>query len=253
MALLERVSTLLRANLNDLLDKAEDPEKLSKQILLDMENQLLQVKTQVAIAIADQHRLHKLQKEHEDQQADWRRKAELAVTKGQDDLARAALERSLSHQRLAEGFASQHQDQGTEAETLRSAYARLQGKLTETRARVELLVAQHRRNRAVARTGVTQTMLANGESGQKLARLDARVTAEESSAHTNRTLLAISSADTLEDRFHSLEQEDQIEALLLELKESKQRREPRTELQTEPQTGPQLERQTQGRLTESTR
>ena len=59
MALLERVSTLIRANLNDLIDKAEHPEKMIKQVMLDMENQLMQVKTQVAIAIADQHLLHK--------------------------------------------------------------------------------------------------------------------------------------------------------------------------------------------------
>lgn len=59
MSLLERVSTLLRANLNDLVEKAEDPERMLKQIVLDMENQLLQVKTQVAIAIADQHLLEK--------------------------------------------------------------------------------------------------------------------------------------------------------------------------------------------------
>ena len=65
MALLERVSTLLRANLNDLVEKAEDPERLLKQIVLDMENQLLQVKTQVAIAIADQHLLEKKRAEHE--------------------------------------------------------------------------------------------------------------------------------------------------------------------------------------------
>ena len=66
MALLERVSTLVRANLNDLIDKAEDPEKMIKQVILDMQNQLLQVKTQVAIAIADQHLLEKKQKENED-------------------------------------------------------------------------------------------------------------------------------------------------------------------------------------------
>ena len=91
MALLERVSTLLRANLNDLVEKAEDPERLLKQIVLDMENQLLQVKTQVAIAIADEHLLAKKRIEHEQQAAEWRRKAELAVEKGHDDMARAAL------------------------------------------------------------------------------------------------------------------------------------------------------------------
>ena len=66
MALLERVSTLIRANLNELIDKAEHPEIMIKQVILDMENQLLQVKTQVAIAIADQHLLEKKRKENED-------------------------------------------------------------------------------------------------------------------------------------------------------------------------------------------
>ena len=82
MALLERVSTLLRANLNDLVEKAEDPERLLKQIVLDMENQLMQVKTQVAIAIADEHLLEKKRAEQSEQAAEWRRKAELAVRKG---------------------------------------------------------------------------------------------------------------------------------------------------------------------------
>ena len=90
MALLDRVSTLLRANLNDLVDKAEDPERMLKQIVLDMENQLLQVKTQVAIAIADEHLLAKKRGEHVQHAAEWRRKAELAVQKGMDDMARAS-------------------------------------------------------------------------------------------------------------------------------------------------------------------
>jgi len=87
MSLLDRVSTLLRANLNDLVEKAEDPERMLKQIVLDMENQLLQVKTQVAIAIADQHLLEKKRDEQEKHAADWRRKAELAVVDGMLDLA----------------------------------------------------------------------------------------------------------------------------------------------------------------------
>ena len=97
MALMERVATLLRANVNDLIDRAEDPEKMLKQLLLDMENQLLQVKTQVAIAIADQHLLEKKAAEQRDGASTWRAKAELAVSKGDDDLARLALERALSH------------------------------------------------------------------------------------------------------------------------------------------------------------
>jgi phage shock protein A len=223
MALLERVSTLLRANLNDLLSKAEDPEKLARQLILDMENQLMQVKTQVAIAIADQHLLLKKKTEQEDLHAQWVRKAELAVSKAQDDLARAALERSLSHQRMAEGLAQQHADQTSETETLRGAYTRLQQKLTETQARVELLSAQLRRNRSVQKAATAQAMLQNGTGQSKLARLTGKVDEAESRNHAARTLIAVASAESLDERFATMEQNDQIEALLLELKERQPR------------------------------
>src|SRR5205809_4635360 len=119
MALLERVSTLVRANLNDLIDRAEHPEKMIKQVILDMQNQLLQVKTQVAIAIADQHLLEKKQKENVEKSTEWVRKAELAIDKRQDDLARAAIERSLSYRTLAENFAQQVADQTAQVENLK--------------------------------------------------------------------------------------------------------------------------------------
>src|SRR5258707_3506306 len=93
MGLLERVSTLMRANLNDMIDRAEDPDKMIKQVILDMENQYLQVKTQVAGSIAEQHKLEKKLKENEDTGDDWMRKEERAVDKGEEDLARAALDR----------------------------------------------------------------------------------------------------------------------------------------------------------------
>jgi phage shock protein A len=200
MTLLERVSTLLRANLNDLIGKAEDPEKLARQLVLDMENQLLQVKTQVAIAIADQHLLGRKKADQETEQTQWLRKAELAVAKGQDDLARAALERALSHQRLADGFAEQLADQTSEADSLRAAYARLQSKLTETRNQVELLVVQLR-----------------------LAALQATAAEGAAQGHAARTMLAVASADTLDERFHTLERNDEIESLLLEIKQRQPR------------------------------
>ncbi len=218
MSLLERVSTLIRANINDLLLKAEDPEKLARQLVLDMENQLLQVKTQVAIAIADQHLLLKKKTEQEDGQTQWLRKAEFAVAKGQDDLARAALERALSHQRMAEGFAGQHADQTAEAEMLRAAYTRLQGKLNETRDRVELLVVQMRRNRAAQKAAVAQGMLTGSDPQTRLAGLSATVAEGAARNQAARTMLAVASAETLDERFQSLESNDEIESLLLELK-----------------------------------
>jgi len=223
MALLERVSTLLRANLNDLLSKAENPEKLARQLVLDMENQLMQVKTQVAIAIADQHLLLKKKTEQIELQTQWLRKAELAVNKQQDDLARAALERALSHQRMAEGLAEQHSDQTSEADTLRAAYTRLQQKLSETQARVELLTTQHRRNRVAQKAHAAQAMLNSGATQAKISRLSASVKEGESRSQAARALLAITTSETLDERFANLEQNDQIEALLEELKQRQPR------------------------------
>jgi phage shock protein A len=215
MALLERVGTLLRANINDLIEKAEDPEKLAKQLVLDMENQLLQVKTQVAIAIADQHLLQKKLKEHEDAMNQWNRKAELAVQKQQDDLARAALQRSLSNQQLAAGFAQQLEDQNAETETLRNAFSNLQQKLHETRSTCEMLVAQHRRARTVGKANVARTLAATQHQSSTLNRLRSTIQSKEA---TNTASHMILEAESLEDRFITLEREDQIERLLEDLK-----------------------------------
>src|SRR3954471_20464781 len=151
MALLDRVATLIRANLNDLIDQAEDPEKMLKQVILDMQNQLMQVKTQVAIAIADQHLLLKKQKEHEEKALEWTRKAELAVNKRMDDLARAALDRTLSLRQISQGFAEQVADQNVQVENLKLAMRKLEAKLSEAQSKVELLLAQHRRARAAGK------------------------------------------------------------------------------------------------------
>ena len=218
MALLDRVSTLLRANLNDLVEKAEDPERMLKQIVLDMENQLLQVKTQVAIAIADQHLLEKKRSEHAAQVADWKRKAELAVQKGQDDLARAALERALSQEQLVEGFSSQAEDQKHEADSLRQALHKLEQKLTETRAHCEMLVAEHRRAKVVGRATKARQVVGTDQE-QALSRMKSKVRIQSAE---NAAATEVLSPETLEDRFKALESEDKIELMLNEIKSRQQ-------------------------------
>ncbi len=214
MALLERVSTLVRANLNDLIDKAEHPEKMIKQVILDMQNQLLQVKTQVAIAIADQHLLDKKKKENEERVTDWMRKAELAVDKKQDDLARAALQRVESYRELSESFAQQLVDQKAQVENLKSALRNLEQKLTEAQAKADLLVAQHRRARAVGKASDAKMAAGNGSSANAFNRMKHKVAHAE--AHSNAK--AEIAADDMEDRLAALEKEDRIEQLLADMK-----------------------------------
>jgi phage shock protein A len=214
MALLERVSTLVRANLNDLIDKAEHPEKMIKQVILDMHNQLLQVKTQVAVAIADQHLLEKRRKENEDKVAEWMRKAELAVDKKQDDLARAALERVESYRVLTDGFAQQITDQKAQVDNLKTALRQLEQKLTEAQAQADLLIAQHRRARAVGKASDAKMAAGNGSSAAAFDRMKNKVAHSEALSHAKSEI----ASDNMEERLAALEKEDRIEQLLVELK-----------------------------------
>jgi len=214
MALLERVSTLVRANINDLVDKAEDPEKMIKQVILDMQNQLLQVKTQVAIAIADLHLLEKKQKENHEKAAEWTRKAELAVSKQQDDLARAAIERSLSCKQGAQNFEQQVADQKIEVENLKTAFRKLEQKLDEAQAKSDLLIAQARRSRAVGKAQTAQSAATDEKHIATFDRMKQKVVRGEAINHAHQEL----NGDTLEDRFATLEREDEIERLLNEIK-----------------------------------
>lgn len=214
MALLERVSTLIRANLNDLIDKAEDPEKMIKQIILDMQNQLMQVKTQVAIALADQHVLEKKQKATAEKEAEWIRKAELAVDKKQDDLARAALERSMSYKQMAESFVSLAADQKTEVENLKSALHKLEQKLAEAESKSEMLIAQHRRSRALSKASDAQMAIGDQSKIATFDRMKKKVRQAEAFSQAKAEMVN----DNIEDRLAALEKEDQIEKLLNEIK-----------------------------------
>src|SRR3954466_824254 len=179
MALLERVSTLIRANLNDLVEKAEEPEKMIKQITLDMQNQLMQVKTQVAIAIADQHLLEKKLKENQEKITEWQKKAELAVGKKQDDLARAALECSLNYKQMAESFEQQVVDQKSQVQNLKSALNKLEAKLAEAESRSDLLIAQNRRARTLTKAADAGIKLNDKSAGAGFERMKHKVVRNE--------------------------------------------------------------------------
>lgn len=214
MALLERVSTLIRANLNDLIDKAEEPEKMIKQVILDMQNQLMQVKTQVAIAIADQHVLEKKQKDNAEKETEWIRKAELAVDKKQDDLARAALERSMSYKQMAASFDSLVADQKTEVENLKSALHSLEQKLAEAQSKSEMLIAQHRRSRALAKASDARIAIGDQSKSATFDRMESKVHRAEAVSKVKAEM----AGDNLEDRLAALEKQDEIEKLLNEIK-----------------------------------
>jgi phage shock protein A len=215
MALLDRVATLVRANLNDLVDKAENPEKMLKQVIIDMENQFIQVKTQVAIALADLHLLEKKKKENADKHAEWIRKAELAVDKKDDELARAALERAMSFQQLTDSFDQQIADQEVQVESLKSALKKLELKLSEAKGKADLLIAQHRRSRAVSRAADAQ-LTPDGEN-RTFDRMRTKVAREEALGRAKGEIMG----DDIDGRLDALEREQKIDTLLEEIKAKK--------------------------------
>ncbi len=212
MSLLDRVATLLRANLNDLVDKSEDPEKLLKQLLLDMQNQYMQLKTQTAIAIADQHLLENKRSENINAQTEWRQKAELALAHNDEALARVALERSLAHETAAFNFAAQLEDQAVQVTRLRESLGHLEAKMTEARTQTDILIARHRRARVALQTGTAG--FAEPHDEQAFERLRTKVSEAEALGQG----YAAMNEPSAQSRLNDYERNDKVEGLLAELK-----------------------------------
>lgn len=214
MALLERVATLVRANLNDLVDKAEDPEKMIKQVILDMQNQLLQVKTQVAISIADQHVLEKKLQEAEENERQWMHRAGLAVDKKDEALARAAVERSMSYKTTAASFRQQVGDQKAQVDNLKSALLRLQQKMAEAESKSDMLIAQHRRARALGKATEAGNSMGDNANAAAFDRMKSKVRRNEATAQAHAELVG----DDVNAKFAAMEKQEEIDRLLNELK-----------------------------------
>ncbi|HXU20703.1 MAG TPA: PspA/IM30 family protein [Verrucomicrobiae bacterium] len=214
MALLERVSTLIRANLNDLVDKAENPEKVIKQVILDMENQYLQVKTQVAIAIADLHMLQKKKDEYQESMGEWMRKAEKSVAIQQDELARAALERYRNFRQMAQSYNEQVDDQQSQVEGLKNALQKLEQKLVQAKAKKDLLLARHRRTQVAAKANQAGAAIGAGSKAAAFDRMSEKVLRAEAVGEAHKQL----TGDNVEEQFAELEKNEEVERLLAEIK-----------------------------------
>lgn len=217
MALLERVATLIRANLNELVDRAEDPEKMIKQVILDMQNQFMQVKTQVAIALADLHLLEKKQQENTAREDEWMRKAQFAVSKGDDQLARAGLDRAMSYKQLAANFVEQIEDQKSQVEVLKDALHALARKIQEAEGQAEMLIAKHRRAKAVGRAAEAHQNASSTDKAGAFQRMSTKVLRQEAITQAAVEM----SGEDIERKFDRLEREQEIERMLQELKQRK--------------------------------
>ena len=221
MKLLERVSLLIRANLNDLVDQAEDPEKMIKQVILDLHNQYIQVKTQLAVSLTEQHLTEERALEAGRRADEWMRKAELAVEKEQDNLAKGALERYNTYRQSAQLFADQGEDLKRQVELLRETLGKLELKHREAEGKKELLISQHRAARARARAGQVTLESTGGGAVATLGRMEDRVREESARG----TALFEVAEDDLDATFARMEREERLDHQLAELKARRQPKE----------------------------
>lgn len=205
MGIFSRLGTLIKSNINDLITKAEDPEKMLGQVLLEMQSQLVEAKKAVAIAIADEKKLQKQCTAETDKSKEWERKAMVAVRAGDDNLARQALSRKQEHETIAAQFQTQWLSQKQAVEKLKDALRLLNNKIEEAKRKKNILIA--RKKRAEAQQQIANTMQGLGDTSafDTFDRMAERIQLMEAEAEAGAELAGELSGDTLESKFHALE------------------------------------------------
>lgn len=206
MGIFSRLGTLIKSNLNDLISKAEDPEKMLSQVLLEMQQQLVEAKKAVAVAIADEKKLQKQYTSETDKAKEWERKAMVAVRAGDDGLARQALARKQEHEGIATQYQQQWIQQKQAVEKLKDALRLLNNKIEEAKRKKNILIA--RKKRAEAQQQIANTMQGLGDTSafDTFDRMAERIQLMEAEAEAGAELAGELSGDTLESKFLQLEQ-----------------------------------------------
>ncbi len=218
MGILNRISTLLRANINDLISRSEDPEKILNQLILDMKEQLIQAKKQVAVAIADEKRLKRQLENEVNKSREWEKKAMMAVRAGRDDLAREALSRKNEHDDLAKEYQGQWEAQKAAADKLRDSLRQLNNKIEEATRKKNLLIA--RQKRAEAQKTIQQTMsgMSDTSAFDAFDRMQGRIEQMEAEAEASAELAESMGGDDLAAEFDALESDHGSDEALQALK-----------------------------------
>ncbi len=200
-----RLGTLIKSNLNDIISKAEDPEKMLNQVLVEMKNHLIEAKKQVAVAIGDEKRLKKQYDDQVNQARDWERKAMLAVNAGDDELAKEALARKEEHENLSLQFEQQWQMQKDAVDKLKDQLRLLNGRIEEAKRKRNLLVARAKRAEAQKTIQATMSGLSDTSAFDTFDRMADKVEKMEAEAEASSDVANDLTGDSLEMKFKRLE------------------------------------------------
>lgn len=215
MGIFSRIADIFKSNVNDALDKAEDPEKMLKQMVLEMEESVNKATLAVANAIANEKSLERKLEKARNEKKDWEQKAVQALQAGREDLAKAALEKKAISERNVIDLEPIYQQAKATSDKMRTQLNTLKAKLDEARSRQSTLIA--RSQAAKAQKQIAQSFSGVGSDAfskfdkfeGKIEKLESEATAFEELAGENTKL---------EDEFKMLSTSSNVDADLLELK-----------------------------------
>jgi len=218
MGIFSRLGTLFKSNINEMITKAEDPEKMLSQVLVDMKKQLIEAKKQVAVSIADEKRLKKQLEDEQTKTKDWERKAMMAVRANDDGLAREALARKSEHDEAAATLSKQWTLQKESVDKLKGSLRTLNSKIEEAKRKKNILIA--RKKRAEAQQTIQKTMsgLSDTSAFETFDRMASQIDQLEAEAEAGAEIAGELTGDHLEQKFAKLESGAGSEQALLELK-----------------------------------
>ncbi len=214
MGVFDRISRLVRANVNDALDGAEDPEKMLEQLIRDMTDEIRQARGQVATMIAQEKELAADKSEADRNASEWQRRAELAVAQGKDDLAREALRRKRDSEENARIYGEQLTAQQTTVTRLKNQLQELDNKLGQMQSKRDALIARSRRAKAQQQVSETISNLPDGNAAGEFERFERRIRSTESKAAASAELAELGH----DDEFAALDQDFGVEDELAALK-----------------------------------
>ena len=222
MSIFTKLSTVIKSNINDLISRSENPEKMLNQIILDMRDQLAKAKREVAAAIADERKLRASLDAEVKEVRQWEHRAVLAVKEGRDDMAKQALVRQQEHKERASTFDETWRTQAAEMEKLKGSLRQLNDKIEEAKRKRNLLVAKQRRAQAQRRIHETMSGLSNTSAFDAFERMADKIDEQERESLAHQEVNEALGPGTLEDDFKALESGgdgSDVEDRLLSLKQ----------------------------------
>ena len=208
MSIFDRIATILKSNINAMISSAEDPEKILNQLIIDMRQQFLDARKEVAVAVADEKRLQRQYEKERDKATEWENKVKTAIKAGNDDLARQGLAKKLETEKIAMEFHGQWQAQVKQTEQLREALKRLNQKIQEAGRKKNLLVARQRRAEAQQRIQDTMSGMSDSSAFESFARMEEKIEQIEAEAEASVELSEDMDSLDLEHQFKELEGSD---------------------------------------------